>query len=181
VEPRARLVLVLGLCEASRLNFNLYLLLSPGTVRKAAMATTMDVDGIALGQSATLHGLPQVQEHPVVPTGLPLSNGRPPIAISTRFGLVTVVLLVWTRPITQAPRIANLSEKSLSKYTFGDLTETPGCTWGVRQFRWTHRDIPLKSVSQYTHLRPTQDRPSERSSQLSARPQRIRYCRSLTK
>jgi hypothetical protein len=66
-------------------------------------------------------------------------------------GLVTVVLLVWTRSMIQAPRIVNPSEKSLSKYTFGGLREIHGCMWGVRQFRWTQRDIPLKSVSHRIH------------------------------
>jgi len=75
VDPRAQLVLVpLGL-QASHLNFNVNPLLSPSTVYKEAMATSMDVDGIALDQSTTLHGLPQVQEHPIVHTGPPLSNG----------------------------------------------------------------------------------------------------------
>jgi hypothetical protein len=75
-------------------------------------------------------------------------------------GLVTVVLLVWTRAMTQAPRIANPSEKYLSKYTFGGLTEILGCMWGVRQFRWTQRDIPLKSVSHRIHTSATLDRSS---------------------
>ena len=66
-------------------------------------------------------------------------------------GLVTVVLLVWIHSMTQAPRIANPSERYLSKYTFGGLTEILGCMWVVRQFRWTQRDIPLKSVSHRIH------------------------------
>ena len=70
-------------------------------------------------------------------------------------GLVTVILLVCTRAITQAPRIVNPSEKSLSKFTFGGLKEILGCMWGVPPFRWTQRDIPLKSVSHpYTHFPP---------------------------
>jgi hypothetical protein len=67
---------------------------------------------------------------------------------------VTIVLLDWTRPMAQVPRIVNPSGKSLSKYTFGGLTETLGCTWGVRQSRWTQRDIPLKSVSRRIHTFP---------------------------
>src|ERR1700733_18382 len=70
-------------------------------------------------------------------------------------GLVTVVLLVRTRSVTQAPRIANPSEKSLSKYTFGGLREILGYMLGVRQFRWTQRDTPLKSVSHRTHTPPS--------------------------
>lgn len=69
-----------------RPNFNLSLLLSLGTVCEAAMATSMEVDGTALGQPATLHGAPQVHEQPIMHTALPLSNGRPPIPISARFG-----------------------------------------------------------------------------------------------
>ena len=60
--------------------------------------------------------------------------------------LVTDVL-VWSRSIAQAPSIANPSEKSQSRCTFGGLTETLGYTWGAPQSRWTHRDIPPKSVS----------------------------------
>ena len=146
--------------SARRPNFNFSLPLLPlGTVYKAAMATSMDVDGTALGQPSTLHGVPQVQEQPNMQTALPLSNGTLPIPISV--GLLTVVLLVLTRVVTQAPRIANPSEKSLSKYTFGGLTETLGCTWGVRQFHWTQRGIPLKSVSHLIHTVATVDRSSE--------------------
>lgn len=65
--------------------------------------------------------------------------------------LVTVMRLVWTRPVTQAPSIANPSERSLLRYTFGGLRETPGYTWGVPQSRWIRRDIPLKSVSHCMH------------------------------
>ena len=141
-------------------NFNFSLPLLPlGTVYKAAMATSMDVDGTALGQPSTLHGVPQVQEQPNMQTALPLSNGRLPFAISV--GLLTVILLVLTRVVTQAPRIANPSEKSLSKFTFGGLTETLGCTWGVRLFHWTQRGIPLKSVSHLIHTFATVDRSSE--------------------
>lgn len=77
----------------------------------------------------------------------------------------------------QAPRIANPSEKSLSKYTFGGLREILGYMWGVRQFRWTQRDILPKSVGhRIIHIpSPTLDRSSKTLvSQLSARPQRIR-------
>lgn len=56
-----------------------------GTVRKAAMATSMDIDGTVSGQPATLHSVPQVQEQPIIHTGLPLSNGRPPILSYARF------------------------------------------------------------------------------------------------
>ncbi|KAI0001947.1 hypothetical protein BJV77DRAFT_970454 [Russula vinacea] len=35
---------------------------------------TMDIDGIPSDQPATLHGLPQVQESPIIHTGIPLSN-----------------------------------------------------------------------------------------------------------
>jgi hypothetical protein len=65
-------------------NFNLSLFLSPGAVCKAAMATSMDIDGTALGQPATLHGVRN--EQPIIHTGLPLSNSRLPISISVRFG-----------------------------------------------------------------------------------------------
>jgi len=67
-------------------NFNLPLLLSLCTGCKAVMATGMDIDGTALGQPATLRGIPQVHEQPIMHTGLPLSNGRLPIPISARFG-----------------------------------------------------------------------------------------------
>lgn len=40
------------------------------------MTTSMDVDGMALGQPATLHGVPQVHEQSIVHTGPPLSNGK---------------------------------------------------------------------------------------------------------
>jgi hypothetical protein len=151
VDSRARLVLVplLGLHLRRLPNFNLSLLLSLGTVCKAAMATSMEVDGTALGQPATLHSVPQVHEQPIMHTGRPLSNGSYPSLYP--LSLVTVVLLVWTHAMAQAPRIANPSEKSLSKYTFGGLREILGCMWGVRQFRWTQRDIPLKSVSYRIH------------------------------
>ena len=88
VKSRAQLVLVplLGLHLRRRPNFNLSLLLSLGTVCKAAMATTMDVDGKALGQPATLHSVPQVHEQPSMRTGLPLSNGTLPVPISAQFG-----------------------------------------------------------------------------------------------
>lgn len=94
MDSRAQLVLVplLGLDLRRRpsfnfnFNFNLSLFLSLGTVCKAAMATSMDIDGTASGQPATLHGVPQVHEQPIVHTGLPLSNGRLPIPISVRFG-----------------------------------------------------------------------------------------------
>ena len=158
MDSRAQLYLFLfsGPTSARRLNFNfnfnLSLLLSLGTVYKAAMAN-MDVDGITLGQPATLHGVPQVHEQPIIHTGRPLSNGRLPIPIYAQFG--DCYSARWTRATTQAPRIANPSEKSLSKYTFGGLREILGCMWGVRQFRWTQRVIPLKSVSHpYTHLSP---------------------------
>ncbi|KAF8481253.1 hypothetical protein DFH94DRAFT_448029 [Russula ochroleuca] len=36
---------------------------------------TMDIDAIPSDQPATLHGLPQVQESPIIRTALPLSNG----------------------------------------------------------------------------------------------------------
>jgi len=39
------------------------------------MASSMDVDGLAMDQTATLRELPQVQDPPVPHTGLPLSNG----------------------------------------------------------------------------------------------------------
>jgi hypothetical protein len=151
VDSRARLVLVplLGLHLRRRPNFNLSLLLSLGTVCKAAMATSMEVDGTALGQPATLHSVPQVHEQPIMHTGRPLSNGRPPIPISAQFG--DCCSTRWTHAMAQAPRIANPSEKSQSKYTFGGLREILGCMWGVRQFRWTQRDIPLKSVSHRIH------------------------------
>jgi hypothetical protein len=45
------------------------------------MTTSMDVDGMALNQPTTLHGVPQVQEHPIMHVGLPLSNGKLPIPI----------------------------------------------------------------------------------------------------
>lgn len=89
VDSRARLVLVPLLGPHIRQtspNFNLPLfLLSTCTVCKAAMATSMDIDGTALGQPATLHSVPQVQEQPIIHSGLPLSNGRLLILISARF------------------------------------------------------------------------------------------------
>ena len=39
------------------------------------MTTSMDVDGMAMDQPATLRELPQVQDPAVPHTGLPLSNG----------------------------------------------------------------------------------------------------------
>jgi hypothetical protein len=52
---------------------------------KTEMAT-MDIDGIPSDQPATLHGLPQVQESPIIHTGIPLSNGMPPFpTIPARF------------------------------------------------------------------------------------------------
>jgi hypothetical protein len=66
---------LLGLRRRLNFNFNLSLLLSLGTVCTAAMATSMEVDGTALGQPATLRGVPQVHEQPIMHTTLPLSSG----------------------------------------------------------------------------------------------------------
>jgi hypothetical protein len=79
-----------------------------------------------------------------------LMVGHPSIPISARFCDCRPAL-VWARAMAQAPRFASPSEKSLSKYTFGGLREILGCMWGVRQFRWTQRDTPLKSVSRRIH------------------------------
>ena len=76
-------------------------------------------------------------------------------------GSLTVVLFVWTHVMDQAPRIVNPSEKSLSKYTFGGLTEILGCMWGGPQFHWTQRGIPLKSVSHRIYTFATLGRSSE--------------------
>lgn len=86
------------------------------------MATGMDVDGMALDQSATLRELPQGQETSIIHTGLPLSNGMIRSACCCHFGAVRLTSL------DAQANTANRSEKFLSRFIFGGLTKTLGYT-----------------------------------------------------
>src|SRR6266851_1442538 len=106
------------------------------------MATSMDVDGMASDQPATLRELPQVQETSIIHTGLPLSNGMICSTCCCHFRAVRLTSLD-----AQAPSTATRSEKSPPRFIFGGLTKTLGYTWGVLQSRWIQQDTLLKSVS----------------------------------